>query len=96
MYSRPFPAAAIRALVLASNVIASRPAVCSRAGAEVLISSFAANGQEGATDGDISDPLIVIGPVLEMVPTTEGEIAVPAIRAEAATIAGKARRETMS
>jgi len=43
------------------------------AGAEVVISSFAVSGQVGAAEGDISDPLMSIGSVLEMVPSTADE-----------------------
>src|SRR5580658_5941184 len=96
IYSKPFPAWETRALLFASSVIRSRPAVCSRAGAELAISSFATSGQEGAADGDISDPLIVIGAELEMVPTTDGPFAFPPISRQAATIPRTARRGNMS
>jgi len=95
MYAAPLPAALIRILLLISTRSTSRSAVCSRAGAELAISSFGASGHEGAAAGDISDPLIVIGAVLEMVPMTGGVGEVPPVKAAAAIIAGITRRGTM-
>jgi hypothetical protein len=56
------------------------------AGAEVVISSRAASGQDGEAEGDISDPLIVMGWVLVIVPTTADESWGAAIPADARAI----------
>lgn len=79
MYCKVPPAVPIRARVFASRISLSRLEVWSSAAAVVAISSFATSGHEGETVGDISEPLIVTGAVLDIVPTTAaGPAAEPA------------------
>jgi hypothetical protein len=66
------------------------------AGAEVVISSLAASGQDGEAEGSISDPLIVIGCVLEMVPITGDELWGAAIIADATATMRMVTREIIS
>ena len=84
--------AEIRALLCASRVNASRAGVWNKAADEVLTSSFAATGQEGAADGAISTPLMAMGSELEMVPITEADWAISRAAKVTARVAKRRRK----